>query len=62
MESKGLSEGCSQDQGRTARRPQKPGWMWGGGLEARERRARGTVSFADSRDKGVRSLRNTAAS
>lgn len=36
--------------------------MWGGGLEARERRARGTVSFADSRDKGVRSLLKTAAS
>lgn len=43
--------------------------MWGGGLEARERRAGGTVSraggtvsFADSRDKGGRSLLKAEAS
>ena len=43
--------------------PRAPGArMWGGGLEARDRRAGGTVIFADSRDKGGRSLLKAEAS
>lgn len=47
MESRGLSEDCSQDQGRTAKGTRSPDV--GRGLEARERRAGGTVSRAGGR-------------